>query len=174
MINEHITNELKGNFPEMQIDVAPNTNITGAVSQETAVIVSSYPYGSLRCVMRYWLEYKAGKGTRLCSQTTNPKRSGIYWNAPKKSTYSTGIVVLGTDEIGHVKRFDLSDMAFYGNDGLTPIERIEKFKAQFGTAFTETDEKYYTALLNYANRRADLAKAKSATAATQAPVSVSI
>jgi hypothetical protein len=61
--------------------------LSGHVSPETAYLIDDYPYGfRLRCKMRYWLEYKEGKGFRLWSQTTNPKR-GDHWNTAKPSTY---------------------------------------------------------------------------------------
>lgn len=61
----------------------------GHNSAETAYVVADYPYGfRLRCQIRYWLEYRKGKGFRFVSQTTNPKRPGEVWNKPKASTYS--------------------------------------------------------------------------------------
>jgi hypothetical protein len=61
--------------------------LKGHVSPETAYVVNDYPYGfRLRCVIRYWLDSHPKKGTRLMTQTTNPKR-GNTWNKPKASTY---------------------------------------------------------------------------------------
>lgn len=74
----------------------------GHVSPETAYVVDDYPYGfRLRCKIRYWLEFKAKKGFRFVSQTTNPKRGGV-WNKPKASTYCEfgGAMVLNDE--GHV------------------------------------------------------------------------
>ncbi len=76
--------------------------LTGHTSPETAYVVHDYPYGfKLRCKMRYWLERDAKRGYRLCTQTTNPKKAGEVWNAPKKSTY-TMLAIMGLDEKGHV------------------------------------------------------------------------
>lgn len=62
--------------------------LTGHTTPETAFVVADYPYGfRLRCKIRYWLEYKPGKGHRLWSQTTNPKRAGEVWNKAKASTF---------------------------------------------------------------------------------------
>lgn len=79
-------------------------------SPETAFVVADYPYGfRLRCKIRYWMETNK-KGTRFCSQTTNPKKvasdaSGKvveFWNKPKASTYSEcGAMYL--DENNHVQ-----------------------------------------------------------------------
>lgn len=73
-------------------------------SQDTAFIVDSYPYGSLRCKMRYWLEVHPKKGTRLWSQTTNPKRTNEFDitanKKPKASTYSV-VGAMYLDELGH-------------------------------------------------------------------------
>lgn len=79
--------------------------LSGHVSPETAYVVKDYPYGfRLRCKIRYWLESDAKKGTRLVSQTTNPKASAIQdiWNKPKKSTYAA-FGVLFLDDNGRLK-----------------------------------------------------------------------
>lgn len=77
--------------------------LSGHTTPETAFIVDDYPYGfRLRCRIRYWLEYKPGKGFRLWSQTTNPKRGNNWSNKPKASTFSwLGGVMFTTDD-GHV------------------------------------------------------------------------
>jgi hypothetical protein len=77
--------------------------LSGHISADTAYIVDDYPYGfRLRCKIRYWLEYKAGKGFRFWSQTTNPKRDGEVWNKPKASTFCMfgGAMYINGD--GHV------------------------------------------------------------------------
>ncbi len=75
--------------------------LSGHMSPETAYVVDDYPYGfRLRCKIRYWLEHHPKRGTRMWSQTTNPKRPGVEvvnnfgqtvliqtWNKPKASTY---------------------------------------------------------------------------------------
>lgn len=50
------------------------TPLGGHVDEASAYVVNDYPYGfRLRCKIRYWLEHSLKKGTRFCSQTTNPK-----------------------------------------------------------------------------------------------------
>jgi len=79
------------------------TVLVGHNSPETAYVVDDYPYGfRLRCKIRYWVEYKPGKGCRMVSQTTNPKRAGEVWNKPKASTYCRFGLVMMLDENGHV------------------------------------------------------------------------
>lgn len=77
--------------------------LKGHISPETAFVVSDYPYSwHLRCTIRYWLEYKEGKGFRLVSQTSNPKRGNI-WNKPKASTYARfGGCMVQDGTSGHV------------------------------------------------------------------------
>lgn len=83
--------------------------LSGHVSPETAYLVEDYPYGfRLRCKIRYWLEYKAKKGFRFVSQTTNPKRPGEVWNKPKASTYSEFGGAMYLDDNGHVQFAGLS------------------------------------------------------------------
>lgn len=75
--------------------------LEGYTSPETAYVVNDYPYGfRLRCKIRYWLETNKN-GTRLVSQTTNPKVAAEVWNKPKASTYLT-LGVMGLNEDGHV------------------------------------------------------------------------
>lgn len=84
--------------------------LSGHYSVETAYVVPDYPYGfRMRCQIRYWLEVNS-KGTRLWSQTTNPRLEGrdVYqWNKPKSSTYCVvGAIFL--DEKNHVQWCGLS------------------------------------------------------------------
>jgi hypothetical protein len=77
--------------------------LIGHVSPETAYVVNDYPYGyTLRCKIRYWLDYKPNHGVRLMSQTTNPKRPGEVWNKPKASTYCRFGGCMYLNDEGHV------------------------------------------------------------------------
>lgn len=76
------------------------THLPGHTSEETAYLVESYPYGSLRCKIKFWLEFTPKKGFRFVSRTQNPK-NGV-WNAPKKSTYAP-VGAMYLDENGHVQ-----------------------------------------------------------------------
>lgn len=83
--------------------------LSGHTSPETAYLVDDYPYGfSLRCKIRYWLEFNAKRGFRFVSQTTNPKR-GHSWNKPKASTYYRFGGAMFLDDIGHVQWTGLSE-----------------------------------------------------------------
>src|SRR5215475_9411123 len=83
--------------------------LKGHTSPETAYLVDDYPYGyTLRCKIRYWLEFKPGKGFRFVSQTTNPKK-GHVWNKPKASTYCRFGGCMFLDEKGHVHWAGLSE-----------------------------------------------------------------
>lgn len=64
----------------------PHTPLKGHTDEKTAFQVDDYPYGfNQRTKIKYWLEYKKGKGWRFVSQTLDPKRN--RWNNPKASTY---------------------------------------------------------------------------------------
>lgn len=69
-------------------------------SEDTAYVVENYPYGRDRTLMRYWMEYKKGKGYRFVSQTLNPKTK--QWNKPSASTYSETLVMVKLDSNGHI------------------------------------------------------------------------
>lgn len=76
-------------------------HLMGHTSEDTAFVVSDYPYGrSERCRIRYWIEKKSGKGFRFCSQTEHPRH--MVWNAPRRSTYADIAGEMITDEQGHV------------------------------------------------------------------------
>jgi hypothetical protein len=85
--------------------------LKGHVSMETAYLVKDYPYGfRLRCQIKYWLEFKKGKGFRFVSQTSNPKAeagngspAGTVWNKPKASTYTENAAFMFLDSNGHVQ-----------------------------------------------------------------------
>lgn len=84
--------------------------LSGHISPETAYVVADYPYGfRLRCSIRYWIEYKAKKGFRFVSQTSNPKAAGLVWNKPKASTYSMFGGAMFLDDNGHVQWEGLSE-----------------------------------------------------------------
>lgn len=95
--------------------------LTGHTSPETAFVVADYPYGfRLRCQIRYWLEHRENKGTRFCSQTTNPKVDGVVWNKPKYSTYSAIAGAMFINEEGHV--------TWEGYDFYHSVEELESFR----------------------------------------------
>jgi len=104
------------------------TVLTGHTSSETAYLVPSYPYGfRLRCQIRYWIE-TTKHGSRVVSQTTNPKRPGTVWNKPKASTYTALRVLYIDPATGYVENAGLSIYA------TTP--QIAAFEASYGAALT--------------------------------------
>lgn len=109
--------------------------LTGCVSQETAHVQEDYPYGfRLRCARRCWLEYDKKHGFRFCAQTSNPKRPGLVWNAPKKSTYARLAVLVLTDE--HVDAAGNPAHVTWVTPGLyTNFETISAFDAAFHAGF---------------------------------------
>ena len=83
--------------------------LSGHISPETAYHVADYPYGfTLRCQIRYWLEFSPKRGFRFVSQTTNPKR-GNAWNKPKASTYCRFGAAMFLDDNDHVQWAGLSE-----------------------------------------------------------------
>jgi hypothetical protein len=126
--------------------------LKGHYSPETAYVVEDYPYGfRLRCKIRYWLEVN-NKGTRLWSQTTNPKRGDI-WNTPKSSTYSLfGAMYL--DEENHVQWNGLS--LYDGN-------KAQAYLDTYGEGLTEVQQARCKNL-------AELYAGRAAREAAQAPI----
>jgi hypothetical protein len=126
--------------------------LTGHTSPETAYTVTDYPYGfTLRCKIRYWLEYKPKQGFRFVSQTTNPKVPTEVWNKPKASTYCLGPSVMLCDERnGHI--------TWTGVSGYCSLDEVNAFIVQHGHAFDENQRNAATglrlALERYAARKA--------------------
>jgi hypothetical protein len=113
--------------------------LTGHTSPETAYLVADYPYGfTLRCQIRFWLEYKPKFGYRLMSQTSNPKKPGLVWNKPKGSTYRT-LGVMFLDEQAHV--------SWAGLDAYRALDEVQRYGATYGAAFDAKQQAIYTALL---------------------------
>lgn len=76
-------------------------HLMGHTSEDTAFMVSDYPYGRReRCRIRYWIEKKPGTGFRFCYQTEHPRK--LMWNKPHRSTYAEIAGEMITDEKGHV------------------------------------------------------------------------
>jgi hypothetical protein len=116
------------------------TVLTGHTTPETAYGVDSYPYGfTLRCKIRYWLEFVPRKGFRFCSQTTNPKRPAEHWNAPKKSTYRA-LAVMGLDEKNHVQWDALGLYSIAGPE-------LANFGDRYAAYFDDNQAQSYAAMM---------------------------
>jgi len=116
--------------------------LTGHTSQDTAYVVNDYPYGfRLRCKIRYWLEYKKGKGFRFCSQTTDPRKPGDWWNKPKCSTYRSlgGVMLMDTDN-GHISWDGLNEYC--------ELEQAREFFDSFGHTMPEEARLYLQKLID--------------------------
>lgn len=92
-----------------QLDLPPIERVRvlhGHTNSESGYVKDDYPYGSLRCTIRFWIETatkgKAKGQQRFGRQTTNPKQPGQVWNKPHYSTYSQ-LAVLYLDEQDHVQ-----------------------------------------------------------------------
>jgi hypothetical protein len=77
------------------------TPLYGHTDEATARLINDYPYGGMRCRIKFWLESSKTKGFRFVSQTENPKT--FRWNAPKKSTYVTLAACMYLDENNHTQ-----------------------------------------------------------------------
>jgi hypothetical protein len=99
--------------------------LEGHTSPETAFLVNDYPYGGLRCRIRFWLEHNPGKskGYRFCSQTENPKNG--RWNNPKRSTYQSVAAAMYLDEKEHVQWAALNEYS----DASKVMEFVQNFPA---------------------------------------------
>ncbi len=123
--------------------------LTGHVSPETAYLVEDYPYGfRLRCRIRYWLEFNPKHGFRLWSQTSNPKRGGV-WNKAKASTYMRFGGAMYLNEEGHVTWSGLSEYS----DGAEGAAWREKYGAGVPEAGKALMNKWVNAKIAYDGAR---------------------
>ena len=123
--------------------------LSGHTSAETAYVVSDYPYSfNLRCQMRYWLEYKAKKGVRMVTQTSNPKRGG--WNNPKASTYWRFGAALYVDDNGHVQQAGLSEYS----DGAECTAFLATYEAGIPADMLNETKAWTAAKVAYDGKRA--------------------
>jgi hypothetical protein len=98
-------------------------------SEDTAFIIEDYPFGfRLRCKMRVWIESDKKKGMRVVRQTTDPRKAGEFWNAPKKSTYDTLKVLYIDSDTEHIESAGWNANYSSGN---------MEFLADFGDVLTE-------------------------------------
>lgn len=123
--------------------------LDGHISQETAYVVTDYPWGfKLRCQKRFWIETKKGRGQRVVSQTTNPKKTNefdVSASKPKYGIYSD-IVILFLDENGHVHNDAVSLLSGY-------YENIVKFYHKYWALMSESQRERFRAGFQYAERR---------------------
>jgi hypothetical protein len=122
------------------------TPLYGHYSEETAYLVNDYPYGSLRCRIRYWIESDPKRGYRFVSQTENPKTG--RWNAPKKRTYSLLAENLYLDENGHVKASALTEYSS-GADALAFCRAFRGNACQRVRVFAAKKVGYLTAGIDH-------------------------
>lgn len=107
-----------------QVVQVVSETLAGHESPETAYLVDDYPYGyTLRCKIRYWVEFKPKFGFRLVSQTTNPRAQGEVWNKPKAGTYHF-LAVLCLNHQGHATVSAINSPYYGGEDLAADFERV--------------------------------------------------
>ena len=124
------------------------TVLSGHISPETAYVVTDYPYGFLRCHKRYWLECTKN-GTRLVTQTSNPKKPGLVWNKPKTSTYCRFGGAMFIDGDGHVQWDGLHEYM----TGADTVAWMEKFRDGLPEATRATAIEWYALKVAYDARK---------------------
>ncbi len=119
--------------------------IYGHVSPETAYVVNDYPYGRLRCTIKFWLEMSPKKGFRFVSQTINPKNGRV--NAPKPSTYARLGACMYLDEQGHCTWRALTEYS--------SAEDIMKFAQDFPSADFSIVREFVRAAIPFRQKQAE-------------------
>lgn len=131
-----------------------------ARSFDTAYQVDDYPYGfTLRCKIKYWVEYKPKLGYRFCSCTTNPKKAVEQWNKPKYSTYSTVAgFLIQEEETEHIKYIGYS--AYHEAPEIQAF--IDKYEKWLPDDCMNNLQKFIRLSLAYAERQQELKAVKEA------------
>jgi len=130
--------------------------LKGHTSQETSYLVEDYPYGfRLRCKIRYWIEYKKGKGFRFWSQTSNPKVPGLVWNKPKASTYTENAMFMYLDSNDHVQ---WRGLGIYNTDKETR-EFLEAYREFINPKWLPVLERWVHLKEAYEKKKAELVAA---------------
>ena len=114
-------------------------------SPNNAYVVDDYPYGRLRCQIKYYLEKDDKKGFRFVSQTENPKT--LVWNNPKKSTYQRFAGCMYLDDKGHTHWSGLSEYS--------SVEDVARFLEEFPEADVSLLKPFVVAKLVFARGRAE-------------------
>jgi hypothetical protein len=123
--------------------------LCGHTTPETAYLVADYPYGfKLRCQIRYWIEFTPKRGFRFVSQTSNPKRGGV-WNKPKASTYARFGGAMYLDDNGHVQWTGLTEYC----NAAEATAFLEKFGEAVPAAGLDLLKKWVTAKVAYEARK---------------------
>ena len=133
----------------------------GYTSEATAYLIEDYPYGfTLRCQKKVWIETDPKRGQRTVEMSSNPKRAGLHWNTPKKSTCDSlcaAFIVEASDvdgkkytqdDVGHVKFMRIGD----GGD----VAFLERYNAMYRPFETEYERKTMRVLLAQARAEARL------------------
>lgn len=128
---------------ETDLAIARVRVLQGHTDPDSAYVVPDYPYGQLRCTIRYWID-TASRGRargrqRFARQTTNPKRPGQPWNKPHYSTYSR-LAVLYLDEQDHVQWWGVGM-------SLSPVDHARAGLMGILDQFTAEQTRTYQALL---------------------------
>lgn len=118
--------------------------IQGHDTAETAFIQPDYPYGrTLRCQRRVWVETKKGFGQRMVTQTNDPKKPFLKWNAPKPGPYYPVVVLTlqeeGDENPGYVEQHVLSPYA--------EEKAIQEFSDKYQSGLTERQRNTITYMI---------------------------
>jgi hypothetical protein len=68
---------------------------------ESAHSVNNYPYGRQQTTMKFWTEFKKGKGFRAVTCSLNPKTG--KWNKPHAGTYTESMALYIEEGTNHTK-----------------------------------------------------------------------
>jgi hypothetical protein len=134
-----------------QVDVTPVTVLYGHTTPETAYVVESYPYGSLRCQKRFWTE-TAAKGAkkgqqRMVGQTTNPKNDD-RWNKPHPGQYAP-MIFMYRDEKEHVHADHVSEY------GIRPDEHARRVLRGIYGQLSDSDRRVYDVFVKISQKYAE-------------------
>jgi hypothetical protein len=107
------------------------TPIGGHISQATAYVTHDYPYGRLRCEMRFWVDSRPKFGQRLMMQSVNPKNGRE--NKPHAGNYHAIVCLFINNDNGHCEHWVIGD---YNNTKT----QLEQFETVFGSVMSDAQK----------------------------------
>lgn len=147
------------------IDPNPDTRIPN----NAVILVTSYPYGCVRCYRAMWLEWRDKYGYRTQTITSNKTHTG--WNGVQNGHYSLGVEIFKINDAKHFVttgiRVNVYEASYYAGKALTEdtkhIDEIQTFYKENEDIISVADKDFldiYLKMINNSIKKQSLANAQ--------------
>lgn len=150
--NRRMAADVKTQYSRTIIDPTPDMPLVQPYDVECAILITSYPYGRMRCLKRVWLERKR-QGVRVVEQTSDPKSPVLRWNKPHAGTYTDGVVVLvsssNAGEEGYIQQRVMT-MHSAAREGYgAAVARVYAYRQKYAAVLTPRDNEILDGIRDY-------------------------